>query len=43
MCSWNVGTIRGDQNEVVKVMSRSKVDICGLQEVRRRGASAKLV
>ena len=30
-------------NEVVEVMSRHKVDICGLQEVRWRGASVRLV
>ena len=42
-CSWNVSTMRGRSNEVVEVMSRHKVDICGLQEVRWRGASARLV
>ena len=41
--SWNVGTMIGRSNEVVEVMSRRKVDICGLQEVRWRGASARLV
>ena len=30
-------------NEVVEVMSRHKVDICGLQELRWRGASVRLV
>ena len=40
---WNVGTVRGRSNEVVEVMSRRKVDICGLQEVRWRGACARLV
>ena len=34
--------MRGQSNEVVKVMSRHKVDICGLQEVRWRGASTRL-
>ena len=43
VCSWNVSTMRGRSNEVVEVMSRHKVDICGLQEVRWRGASARLV
>ena len=33
----------GQSNEVVEVMSRRKVDICGLQEVRWRGVSAKFV
>ena len=43
VCSWNVGTMRGRSNEVVEVMSGRKVDICGLQEVRWRGAYARLV
>ena len=43
VCSWNVGSIKGRSNYVAEVMSRRKVDICGLQEVRWRGASAKLV
>ena len=30
-------------NEVAEVMSRHKADICGLQEVRWRGTSARLV
>ena len=33
--------MRGQSNEVV--MSRCQVDICGLQKVRWRGASARLV
>ena len=43
LCSWNVGTMRGRSNEVVEGMSKHKVDICGLQAVRWRGASAGLV
>ena len=43
VCLWNVDTMRGLSNEVVEVMCRSNVDICGLQEVRWRGASARLV
>ena len=35
--------MRGRSNEVVEVMSRSKVEICVLQEVRMRGASTRLV
>ena len=35
--------MRGHSNEVAEVMSRRKVDICGLQEVRWSGASARLV
>ena len=37
VCSWNVGTVRDRSNEVVEVMSKRKVDICGLQEVRWTG------
>ena len=33
----------GRSNEEAEVMSRRKVDICDLQEVRLRGASARLV
>ena len=43
VCSWNVGTMTGRSNEEAEVMSRRKVDICDLQEVRLRGASARLV
>ena len=43
MCSWNVGTIRGQSNELVEVMSNRKVEICGLQERRWRGVSARLI
>ena len=35
--------MRGLSNEVVEVMSRHKVEICSLQEVRWRDASARLV
>ena len=35
--------MRGRSNEVVEEMSRCKGDICRLQEVRWRGASARLV
>ena len=43
LCSCNVGLMRGRSNEVVELMSRRKVDICGLQEVRWKVASARLV
>ena len=43
MCSWNVGTIRGQSNELVEVMSNCKVEICGLQERRWRDVSARLI
>ena len=35
--------MRSRSNEVVEVMPRCKVDICGFQEVTWRGASASLV
>ena len=35
--------MRDQSNEMVEGMSGCKVDICGLQEVRWRGASARLV
>ena len=35
--------MRGRSNEVAEVMRRLKVDTCGLQEVRWRGVSARLV
>ena len=34
--------MRGRSNEVVEVMSRRKVDMCGFQEVRWRDARCKL-
>ena len=43
VCSWIVGPKRGRSNEVVEVMSRRKVDIWGLQEVRWNGTTARLV
>ena len=39
----NVGTMRGRSNEVVEIISRRKVHLCSLQEVRWRGASARSV
>ena len=35
--------MRGRSNEVVEVMRRRKVDTCGLQAVRWKGVSARLV
>ena len=43
VCSWNIGTMRGRSNDVVEVMSRRKVDTCGLQELKWRGVSSRLV
>ena len=39
----NVGTLRGRAGEVVETISRRNVDICCLQEVRWRGASARMI
>ena len=36
-------TLRGQSNEVVEIISKHKVDICGLQEAGWKGASARLV
>ena len=41
--SLNFGTIRGYAGEVVETMTRRKVDVCCIQEVRCRGASARLI
>ena len=41
--SWNVGTMRGRSSEVVEAISRRKVDVCCVQEVRWRGASRAVV
>ena len=39
----NVGTMRGRSREVVKVLTRRKIDLCCVQKVRGRGTSARLV
>ena len=33
----------GRSNEIVETISRRKIDICCIQEVRRRGASTRLI
>ena len=43
VASLNVGTMRGRSGEVVETMNRRMVDMCCLQEVRWRGASARLI
>ena len=43
MCLWNVETIEDQSNKVVGVMSRCEGVICGLQEVRSKVASARLL
>ena len=39
----NVGTMRGRSSEVVETMSRRDIDLCCMQEVRWRGASARFI
>ena len=41
--SWNVGTMRGRSGEVVEVLTSRKIDVCCVQEVRWKGASARIV
>ena len=43
IASLNVGTLRGRSSEVVETVSRRGVDQCCLQEVRWRGASARMI
>ena len=39
----NVGTMRGRSSEFVETMSRRGIDLCCMQEVRWRGASARFI
>ena len=39
----NVGTMRGRSSEVVETMSRRGIDLCCMQEVRWRDASARFI
>ena len=41
--TWNVGTLRGRSGEVVETLSRRNIDVCCVQEIRWRGASARMV
>ena len=41
--SLNVGTLRGRTGEVVETLNRRKIDVCCVQEVRWRGASARII
>ena len=41
--SLNVVTLRGRSSEVVETVSRRGVDLCCVQEVRWRGASARMI
>ena len=41
IASWNTGTMRGRSSEIVETITRRNVDLCCMQEVRWRGASAR--
>ena len=43
IASWNIGTMRGRSSEIVETITRKNIDLCCVQEVRRRGASARLI
>ena len=43
LSSWNVGTMRGRSGEIVETLARRKIDVCCVQEVRWRGASARMI
>ena len=38
---WNIGTMRGRSSEIVETITRRNIDLCCVQEVRWRGASAR--
>ena len=39
----NVGTMKGRSGEIVEMLERRRVDVCCVQEVRWRGASARII
>ena len=41
IASWNIGSMRGRSSEIVETITRRNVDLCCVQEVRWRGASAR--
>ena len=41
IASWNIGTMRGRSSEIVETTTRRNIDLCCMQEVRWRGASAR--
>ena len=41
IASWNIGTMRGRSSEIVETITRRTIDLCCVQEVRWRGASAR--
>ena len=43
IASWNIGTMRGRSSEIVETITRRNIDLCCVQEVRWRGASARRI
>ena len=43
IATWNVGTISGRSTEVVEAITRRKVDICSVQEVRWKGHGTRWI
>ena len=43
IASCYIGTMRGRSSEIVETITRRNVDLCCVQEVRRRGASARYI
>ena len=41
IASWNIGTMRDRSSEIVETITRRNIDLCCVQEVRWRGASAR--
>ena len=41
IASWNIGTMRGRSSEIVETITRRNIDLCCVQDVRWRGASAR--
>ena len=41
IASWNIGSMRGRSSEIVETITRRNIDLCCVQEVRWRGASAR--
>ena len=42
IASWNVGSMTGKYGEVVDVLHRRKVGVCGVQEVRWKGSGTRI-
>ena len=43
IASWNIGAMRGRSSEMVETITRRNIDLCCVQEVRWRGASARYI